>query len=210
MSSPDSTGRDSTARDSGDADAGSTDRPSRRAAGPRTTGRGNPAPRRALSRFSPTAADAGATTSSAVPDPVDRGEPSAAAAPGGTGGRDLLIPGRASSTGRAKNGRPVPSLAELMPPTAPAGRRSGGHHGHHRGGAAGASGVDVKGDTAKKSDGKDTKDGKDARNGKDAKTVEIAVRLPKPVRKRLKARADELGLTPEQTVARLVEVWLEE
>ena len=46
--------------------------------------------------------------------------------------------------------------------------------------------------------------------GKDVKTVEIAVRLPKSVRKRLKARATELGLTPEQAVARLVEVWLEE
>ena len=94
----------------------------------------------------------------------------------------------------------MPSLADLMPPTAPAGRRSGGHHEHHRG-AEGSAGADAKGGTAKKAEGK---------NGKDGKTVEIAVRLPKPVRKRLKARADELGLTPEQAVARLVEVWLEE
>ena len=154
-------------------------------AGSRPAGRGNPVPRRALSRFSPTAADEGAASSSPVPGPVDRGEraePSAAAAPGGTGGRDLLIPGHASSPGRAKNGRPVPSLADLMPPTAPAGRRSGGHHEHHRG--ARGCGADAKGGTAKRAEGK---------NGKDGKTVEIAVRLPKPVRKRLKARRTSSG-----------------
>jgi hypothetical protein len=86
----------------------------------------------------------------------------------------------------------VPSLADLMPPAEPAGRRSGGHRGHQRGHAAAKSPSPAKA------------------AGKDVKTVEIAVRLPKPVRKRLKARATELGLTPEQAVARLVEVWLEE
>ena len=162
--------------------------------------RGNPAPRRALSRFSPRAADEGAvpSTPAAAPVPVERGEhgePSPAAAPGGTGGRDLLIPGPGSA-GRAKNGRPVPSLADLMPPAEPAGRRSAGQRGH--GGRAG---------------GPDAQRGKAVSGkaaGKDVKTVEIAVRLPKSVRKRLKARATELGLTPEQAVARLVEVWLEE
>jgi hypothetical protein len=161
--------------------------------------RGNPAPRRALSRFSPAAADEAATSPPVAPVPVERGphaEPSPAAAPGGTGGRDLLIPGPAPSKGRGKNGgRAVPSLADLMPPAEPAGRRSAEHHGRERERTTGR--APAKG-SAPKTD------------GKDAKTVEISVRLPKPLRKRLKARAADLGLTPEQTVARLVEVWLEE
>jgi hypothetical protein len=167
--------------------------------------RGNPAPRRALSRFSPRVADEGAAPSAAAaaPVPVERGahgEPSPAAAPGGTGGRDLLIPGPGPAVGRGKNGRPVPSLADLMPPPEPAGHRSGGQRGHQRGHGGRTSGADAA--AGKQSSVK--------AGGKDAKTVEIAVRLPKPVRKRLKARASELGLTPEQAVARLVEVWLEE
>ena len=107
----------------------------------------------------------------------------------------------------------MPSLADLMPPTVPAGRRSGGQHGHHRGhGAAAQSGGAAEGGPAKRPEGKNTKGGKDkdSKDSKDTKTVEVVVRLTKPVRKRLKARADELGLTPEQAVARLVEVWLEE
>jgi hypothetical protein len=157
--------------------------------GPR--GRSNPAPRRALSRFSPAAAD-DSVTPAAAPVPVDRTEhgeasPSPAAAPGGTAGRDLLIP--TSNSSRGKNGRAVPSLSDLMPPAAPAGRRSGGNHGHQQ----------------KRSAKPATDSG-----GKDAKLVEVVVRLPKPVRKKLKARATEVGMSPEQAVARLVEVWLEE
>jgi hypothetical protein len=169
--------------------------------------RGNPAPRRALSRFSPLDAEEGGSSSLAaapapVPVPADRGEhaePSLAAPAGGTRGRDLLIPGPASITARGRNGRPVPSLADLMPPAAPAGRRSSGH-GHH-----GQHGTPTAKGGAASSTTEPTKKG-----SKDAKSVELVVRLAKPVRKRLKARAAELGLTPQQAAARLIEVWLED
>jgi hypothetical protein len=77
----------------------------------------------------------------------------------------------------------VPSLADLMPPAAPSGRGSGGHH---------------------------DKSGRHKGDDKSGKTVDLSVRLSKPLRKQLKARATELGLSPEEAVARLVEVWLEE
>jgi len=158
--------------------------------------RGNPAPRPALSRFSPRdAEDPGRGGAAEGPVPVDRHEhpeTSSAAAPGGTRGRDLLIPGPASITARGRNGHPVPSLADLMPPAAPAGRRPGGHGRH------GSSATTATQKPATK------------KSGKDAKSVELSVRLPKAARKRLKVRAAELGLTPEEAVARLVEVWLED
>jgi hypothetical protein len=123
---------------------------------------------------------------------------SPAAAPGGTEGRDLLIPGRGGRTGHgpgktggkaaAKSGRAVPSLADLMPPPAPSGRRAAPTPAElptrlpRPGGAA---------------------------DGRKGKTVELLVTLPKPLRKRLKARAADLGLSPEEAVARLVEVWVD-
>jgi len=162
--------------------------------------RGNPAPRRALARFSPKAADEGTTAADApAGETVDS---SPASTPGGTAGRDLLIPGRrsgrpsastATSTppGNGKNAPTVPSLAELMPPAVPSGRR-GVHAQRPKQPPAPTSAAG----------------GKVAKTGKE-KTVEVTVHLPKSVRKQLKARAHELGLTPDEAVARLVQVWLE-
>jgi hypothetical protein len=133
-----------------------------------------------------------------------------AAAPGGTEGRDLLIPSRRGGPaepsehghrrkkrdGTAPGGKQqptVPSLADLMPPEAPSGRRP------RSGAASGAGGRSSR-------HGKDARDAKDA---KDAKLVEVVVTLPKPLRKRLKERGAELGLTPEETIAQLVEVWVD-
>ncbi len=148
-----------------------------------TGARGNPPPRRALSRVRPLDAEDGP---GALPEPA-ADAPSPAAAPGGTEGRDLLIP--AYGGGRGKNGRPVPSLADLMPPAAPSGRRHGAGSGGH---------------------GKTDPDkGKAKGADKGGKPAALTVHLPKPVRKQLKARAAELGLSPEDTVAQLVEVWLE-
>jgi hypothetical protein len=149
-----------------------------------TGARGNPPPRRALSRVRPLDAEDG--PGSGLDAGAAATSESAATAPGGTEGRDLLIPGHGKAGGkghgRAKNGRPVPSLADLMPPAAPTGRRQGeGSGSHHH-----------------KSD-----------QGKSGKSAELSVRLSKSVRKQLKARAAELGLSPEDTVAQLVEVWLE-
>ena len=180
-----------------------------------TGARGNPPPRRALSRVRPL--EAGDGPGSAV-------DPTAAAAPGGTEGRDLLIPGHlqsppgdprspgnqpGKSQARAKNGRPVPSLADLMPPAAPSGRRHGeGHGAHHKpshGKTAHHKADDRKADDRKADDGKVS----DKNADRGGKSAELSVRLSKPVRKALKARAAELGLSPEETVAQLVEVWLE-
>ncbi len=164
--------------------------------------RGNPAPRRALARFSPKAADEGTTDAGTPAD--ETAETSPAAAPGGTAGRDLLIPGRrgsrpsastATSTppGNGKNGPTVPSLADLMPPAVPSGRRGGHAQRPKQPPAATTPGG-----------GKE----KSAKTIKE-KNVEVTVHLPKSVRKQLKARAHELGLTPDEAVARLVQVWLE-
>ncbi len=166
-----------------------------------TGARGNPPPRRALSRVRPLEAEDGPGSALDATGAAAPSDPSPAAAPGGTEGRDLLIPGHPRSPekspgkaeARAKNGRPVPSLADLMPPAAPSGRRHGaGHGGHHK-------------TAQQKTDGKPS----DKNPDKGGKSTELSVRLSKPVRKALKARAAELGLSPEDTVAQLVEVWLE-
>jgi len=178
-----------------------------------TTGRsrGNPAPRRALARFSPRAADEGEAAAPGQAAAADElAEESPAAAPGGTAGRDLLIPGRrgsrsdAGSTGQApaangKNGRGVPSLADLMPPAAPSGRRPAHGHGRGHGEHRAKKAADTPVAPPSKGEEKAAK----------GKTVELTVRVPKSVRKQLKARSHELGLTPEEAVARLLEVWLE-
>ncbi len=164
----------------------------------RSTGRGNPAPRRALSRVSPLPADDAEPAEVADrshPPQAERGAgPRPAAAPGGTQGRDLLIPSRGKKgdgSASAGKGQPtVPSLAELMPPAAPSGRRQGG---------AGSARVGSSAEPARPA--KEDK--------KDVKLVELVVTLPKPLRKRLRERAAEMGLTPEETVAQLVEVWID-
>ncbi len=177
--------------------------------------RGNPPPRRALSRVRPLEAEDGPgsalDTTAAAPS-----DTSPAAAPGGTEGRDLLIPAHpvipgqpkargnqpGKAQGRAKNGRPVPSLADLMPPAAPSGRRHGeGHAGHHKAAQRAAKAAQQKAAQHKADHG--------SASGKGGKSSELSVHLSKPVRKALKARAAELGLSPEDTVAQLVEVWLE-
>ncbi|MFI5099703.1 MAG: hypothetical protein ACHQE5_04185, partial [Actinomycetes bacterium] len=63
----------------------------------------------------------------------------------------------------------------------------------------------------RKADDRKADDGKvsDKNADRGGKSAELSVRLSKPVRKALKARAAELGLSPEDTVAQLVEVWLE-
>src|SRR6478609_6072325 len=88
-----------------------------------TGGRGNPPPRRALSRVRPLDAEDGPGSPSDHAAPAT--QPLGATAPGGTQGRDLLIPGSSKARGSS---RAVPSLADLMPPAAPSGRGSGGHH----------------------------------------------------------------------------------
>ena len=161
--------------------------------------RGNPAPRRALSRFSPLEAEEGGAAAPVPPAGADEASP--AAAPGGTQGRDLLIPAR--PPGRAKDSPQVPSVADLMPAAAPSGRRTDSERnpaGHGR---------PLPANDATKAAGK--KSGKEAGKeaGKSEKVVSLQVPLTKALRKRLKARAAEFGLSPEDTVAQLVQVWLE-
>jgi hypothetical protein len=169
--------------------------------------RGNPAPRRALARVRPLDPGDVAATSAPAGADVDTGEAtSAAAGPGGTQGRDLLIPSRGgghrvAKAGRAtvgkggvaaagKSGPAVPSLADLMPAPSPSGRRTAPPQlelparPRHKAAASAAPG------------------------GK-TKTVELLVTLPKPLRKRLKTRAAQVGLSPEEAVAQLVEVWVD-
>jgi hypothetical protein len=52
-----------------------------------------------------------------------------------------------------------------------------------------------------------------ASHGKDrwagGKEVALVLRLPKPVRKRLRAKAADLGMTAEEAAAQVVRMWVE-
>ena len=37
----------------------------------------------------------------------------------------------------------------------------------------------------------------------------VSIALPKPLRKRLKAKAAEHGMTPEQAISELISVWVD-
>ena len=175
----------------------------------RGTPRSNPAPRSALARVTPLGAAGELPGGEEYHGVVE--EPEAAAT-----GRDLLIPtgpDRARRTQRSSAA--VPTVAELMPPAqqpdprqrkAPAtleltrapqlraSERSGGGKGKHPKGKAaghehGAHGAHGAKDTSKE--------------------VALQVTLSKALRKRLKNKAADLGLSPEAAVAQLVEVWVD-
>jgi hypothetical protein len=160
-----------------------TDRPASTGAAQHRVARANPAPRLALPRVTPLGA------SGSLP-----GEPeSPAVSPDEEAtGRDLLIPNGAatSGTGTRRKGRAsasVPTLAELMPPSRP----------HSAGKPAKA-----KAHPEKEHGGKEGKEGK-------PREIELQVTLSKGLRKRLRAKSAELGLSPEDAVAQLVEVWVD-
>ncbi len=162
--------------------------------------RANPAPRRALPRVKPLAA---------VPEDDERilwasahSEGAPAAAPPATG-RDLLIPNgpvhspaatapaAGEKTGRKGRGS-VPALSELMPPSSPR-RKKGGHSQARHSSAR---------DEAPAAPSEPLPD-------KPAKKADLVIPLPKPLRKRLKAKAAGHGMTAEQAVAELISVWVD-
>lgn len=188
-----------------------TDRPA-----PRVP-RANPAPRRALPRVTPLGAGGTAPT-----EPVgDGGSATAGQEPEPATGRDLLIPNGASQPRRKGRGSgTVPTLAELMPPSRP----------HHHGGKSGRAGrVGGGGSVGKDHEAKDKhgkagkqprdpqeskeskglKESKDLKDGKEVKEGALQVTLSKGLRKRLRSKASELGLSPEDAIAQLVEVWVD-
>jgi hypothetical protein len=159
--------------------------------------RSNPAPRRALVRVRPLVADesgsGAANRPSPEPDAGPAGGTRPAADPVGPSGRDVLIPGRGepASARERRAARPagapvVPALVELMPGAEPAGRTGKAHRSGHGGGGHGKRQPD-----------------------NDGKRVELVLSLPKPLRKRLRAKAAELGLSPEQAAEQLVQVWVD-
>jgi hypothetical protein len=176
--------------------------------------RANPAPRRALPRVKPLAA---------VPEDDERvlwasahaeGAPAVAPAAQPATGRDLLIPNGPSAgapapdekVGRKGRGS-VPALSELMPPSSP--RRKKGSHAQARhqtlavpvepAPAVHASGEHASGEHGSGEHGSE----------KAVKKADLVITLPKPLRKRLKAKAAGHGMTPEQAVAELISVWVD-
>jgi hypothetical protein len=123
-----------------------------------------------------------------------------------TAGRDVLIPEAARPPrARAKSAaRPpapaIPALTELMPPARPSRRRRHGHDAAPE--PAPSEPARAKGGKDKAAKGK----GGDRESGKQ---VELVVPMSKALRKRLRTRASELGVSSEEAVARLVEVWLD-
>jgi hypothetical protein len=167
--------------------------------------RANPAPRRALPRVTPLgAADVPLAAVPAVvaAAPVDLDEDTDDAPELPATGRDLLIPNGAPATRRkGRAAVAVPSLAELMPspeqrhgkqpkPQQPPPARPEPTSGHRHG----------KPDKHEKTHKHPADVGKD---------VELTVKVSKALRKRLKAKATEMGMSPEAAVAQLVEVWVD-
>lgn len=175
-----------------------TDRPAQ----PRVP-RANPAPRRALPRVTPLGVGGTAPAAPVHPAATDAGEPEHEAT-----GRDLLIPNGATPRRKGRGSGTVPTLAELMPPTRPAGHGKGSHAKD----AAKDGGKDKHAEPKDKHhlEPKDKHhvEPKEKHDGK-AKEVDLQVTLSKGLRKRLKAKAAEMGLTPEDAVAQLVEVWVD-
>jgi hypothetical protein len=161
----------------------------------RSRGTGNPSPRQALPRVKPLG-EGGAAVEPASASTAPVGPPAPAT------GRDLLIPnGSEQARRKGRGSATVPTLAELMPPAEQ--RQGKKPHGHSAGTPPR---VDPPAHDGHK--GKGGKGGKAAPE-EPAKEVELAVVLSKGLRKRLKAKAAELGLTPEAAVAQLVEVWVD-
>jgi hypothetical protein len=133
-----------------------------------------------------------------------------------------LIPNGSEQARRKSRGSAtVPSLAELMPPpgqpgaprTSHEGRHDpalpkvkhgggkGKHHEHGKGALAGPAALAALGPAGPA--------GPASKDAEPPKVVELQVILGKGLRKRLKAKAAELGLSPEEAVAQLVEVWVD-
>jgi hypothetical protein len=169
-----------------------TDRPASNGAAQHRVARANPAPRRALPRVTPLGA-------SGSPPGEPESSPSVSADEEATG-RDLLIPNGGGS-GTRRKGRAsvtVPTLAELMPPSRP----------HAAGKPAKAKAHSEKDHPEKEHGGKEGKEPSHAKDGK-PKEIELQVTLSKGLRKRLRAKSADLGLSPEDAVAQLVEVWVD-
>ncbi len=159
--------------------------------------RTNPAPRPALPRVTPLSAagdlpGAAAEGSPAAPTTVEAEVPAT--------GRDLLIPSGVEQTRRKGRGSAtVPTLAELMPPPDQRGNKKAHPPAPARVGLDRPERVAAKGKHGK---------GKAAQD-EPVKEVALQVTLSKGLRKRLKAKAADLGLSPEGAVAQLVEVWVD-
>jgi len=171
---------------------------------PRPT-RANPAPRRALPRVTPLAAVpeddervlwAAAHSEGSVP--TDHGQPAT--------GRDLLIPNGPAETGRAKPadkpGRKrrnsMPAVSELMPPSTPR-RKKHGRPAREEYQAEPAAPLASPPSPAATPE----------QVAQVPRKGELVVTLPKPLRKRLKAKAAEHGMTSEQAVSELISVWVD-
>lgn len=183
--------------------------------------RANPAPRRALPRVTPLGASGSLPDSLPEDLPIPDDHEAEVEQPTG---RDLLIPSGSDVRRKNRGTATVPTLAELMPPPeqprkkshrdltveqtvepAPEPRRE-----RHKPGRDSKAEKDHKHGSDHKG-GADHKDSKDSKDGKDPKAKEAAleVTLSKGLRKRLKAKCAEMGLTPEDAVAQLVEVWVD-
>ena len=171
---------------------------------PRPT-RANPAPRRALPRVTPLAAVpeddervlwAAAHAEGTVP--VDPAQPAT--------GRDLLIPNGQADTGRSKSadkpGRKgrgtMPAVSELMPPSSPRRKKHGrpAREEYPTTPAIDAAPTPLPEPTT-------------GQGAHEPKKGDLVIALPKPLRKRLKAKAAEHGMTPEQAVSELISVWVD-
>lgn len=171
-----------------------TDRPA-----PRLS-RANPAPRRALPRVTPLGA--GGALPDSLPDGLPAPEAQAIEADLPTG-RDLLIPNGSDGRRKGRGSATVPTLAELMPPPEQPRKKAHRDHSAERTGEAAPE--------QRREHHKPGRDSKGDKQGKDPKGKEVAleVTLSKGLRKRLKAKSAEMGLTPEEAVAQLVEVWID-
>ncbi len=174
-----------------------TDRPA-----PRLS-RANPAPRRALPRVTPLGA--GGSLPGSLPDDLPVPEAQAIEADRPTG-RDLLIPNGSDGRRKGRGSATVPTLAELMPPPEQPRKKA---HRDHSAERTVAAAPEQRREHHKP--GRDSKGDRQDKQGKDPKGKEVAleVTLSKGLRKRLKAKSAEMGLTPEETVAQLVEVWID-
>ena len=173
--------------------------------------RANPAPRRALPRVTPLAAVpeddervlwASAHAEGAPAAPTEPTEPAT--------GRDLLIPnGPAQPAGKssaksgekaARKGRgAVPAVSELMPPSAPRRKKHGPP----------PPSTPQPAPPAETATGSPHADDPAPLHDQQPKKGELLITLPKPLRKRLKAKAAGHGMTPEQAVTELISVWVD-
>jgi hypothetical protein len=169
---------------------------------------GNPPPRRALPRTSPLLpGDAHVAVPEPLADPARDAGAVEPGTPASATGRDLLIraPHEAPAAGPTKKGRAstVPSLRELMPDSAP--RVVAPDPPAHEPPAHEPS--TQKGGKAKKRQALPPAPGAPA--GRHDKHVEVVLTMPRGLRKRLRARAEDMGMTVEQMITQLAEVWID-